>query len=105
MLQPSEREGFGLPVVEALACGTPVIASDLPVFHEVGDEALEYAPVGEAEVWATRVLALLAERELDGTRWQQRRAAGLARASQFSWRVHVQRMRAIYDEVARGAAT
>jgi glycosyltransferase involved in cell wall biosynthesis len=104
LLQPSAREGFGLPVVEALACGTPVIASDLPVFHEVGGRAVEYAPLGEAEIWATRVLALLAERELDGARWQQRRDAGLERASRFSWRLHVQRMRAIYDEVARGAA-
>lgn len=104
VLQPSEREGFGLPVVEALACGTPVIASDLPVFHEVAGEAIEYAPVGEADSWATRVMALLAEREGDRARWQQRRDAGLARASRFSWRAHVDRLREIYDEVARGAA-
>ena len=104
VLQPSEREGFGLPVVEALACGTPVVASDLPVFHEVGGEALVYAPVGDAGTWATRVLELLAEREHDLVRWQQRRDTGLARALRFSWRAHVQHMRAIYDAVARDAA-
>jgi glycosyltransferase involved in cell wall biosynthesis len=104
VLQPSEREGFGLPVIEALACGTPVLASDLPVFHEVGGSAIEYAPVGAADVWATRVRSLLRERESEPGAWQCRRAAGLDRAGHFSWRVHVQRMREIYDEVARGAA-
>ncbi len=36
---PSEREGFGLPVVEAMACGTPVVASDIAVLREVGGDA------------------------------------------------------------------
>jgi glycosyltransferase involved in cell wall biosynthesis len=93
-----------LPIIEALACGTPVLASDLPVFHEVGGSAIEYAPVGAADVWATRVRSLLRERESEPGAWQCRRAAGLDRAGHFSWRVHVQRMREIYDEVARGAA-
>ena len=104
VLQPSEREGFGLPVVEALACGTPVLASDLPVFHEVGGGAIDYAPVGAPDVWATRVRSLLHERESDPAAWQRRRAAGLERAGLFSWRGHARRMREIYDQVARGAA-
>ena len=104
VLLPSAREGFGLPVVEALACGTPVLASDLPVIREVGGGAIEYAPVGEAEVWAARVQSLLRERELDPGRWLQRRQAGFGRAARFSWRAHAQRMRVIYTEVARGAA-
>ena len=44
VLQPSEREGFGLPVIEALASGTPVVASDLAVLREVGGSAVEYCP-------------------------------------------------------------
>src|SRR5204863_273063 len=48
VLQPSEREGFGLPLIEAMACGTPVVASDLAALREVGGDAVRYCPVGEA---------------------------------------------------------
>ena len=41
---PSDREGFGLPVVEAMACGTPVMASDIPALREVGGTRRVYAP-------------------------------------------------------------
>ena len=51
VLQTSESEGFGLPVVEAMACGAPVIASDLAVLREVGGEAARFCPVGDVEAW------------------------------------------------------
>ena len=47
VLVPSEAEGFGLPVIEALACGAPVVASELPVLREVGDTACLYCAVGD----------------------------------------------------------
>ena len=47
LVQPSLYEGFGLPLIEAMACGCPVVASDIPVFHEVtGDQAV-FAPPGD----------------------------------------------------------
>ena len=52
VLQPSEAEGFGLPVAEALACGTPVLASDLAVLREVGGEAAVYRAVGDVPAWS-----------------------------------------------------
>ncbi|HMK29579.1 MAG TPA: glycosyltransferase, partial [Terriglobales bacterium] len=47
LLQPSQAEGFGLPVVEAMACGTPVLASDIPPLREVGGDAADYCPVAD----------------------------------------------------------
>src|SRR5262249_14271418 len=51
VLLPSEAEGFGLPIIEALACGGIVVASDLPALREVGGEAVVYCPVGDVATW------------------------------------------------------
>lgn len=104
VLLPSEREGFGLPVVEALACGTPLVASDLAVLREVGGTAAEYCPVGDAAQWGARVLTLLREREADPSRWAARRDAGIARATLFSWGRCAEQMQTIYARVAGAGA-
>ncbi len=49
---PSNAEGFGLPVIEAMACGAAVVASDIPVLRETGGNAAMFAPVGDIEAWA-----------------------------------------------------
>jgi glycosyltransferase involved in cell wall biosynthesis len=49
---PSRHEGFGLPPLEALACGVPVVVSDLPVLREVLGDQASYVPVGDAEALA-----------------------------------------------------
>jgi len=104
VLLPSEREGFGLPVVESLACGTPIVVSDLPVLREVGGPAVEYSPVGDAAQWGAHVLALLRERESNQARWAARRDAGIARAALFSWERCADEMQNIYARVAGAGA-
>ena len=100
VLLPSEREGFGLPVVEAMACGTPVLCSDLPVLREVAADAAEYCPVGKPHDWAVRVHDLLDERESRPDRWRVRQLAGIARAADFSWARYATGMQQVYARVA-----
>jgi glycosyltransferase involved in cell wall biosynthesis len=85
VLLPSEAEGFGLPVLEALACGAAVLASDLPVFREVGGEALRYAATGDVEAWTETALDLL-QQPVAGAALAQR----TARARRFSWQRHAE---------------
>ena len=99
VLQPSDAEGFGLPVAEAMASGSVVLASDIPVLREVGGEAAAYAPVGDVAAWAAAALALLHDRRRDDPSWRARRAEGLAWAERYRWPNHVDQLAAIYRGV------
>lgn len=78
---PSFVEGFGLPVLEAMACGVPVVASTAEALREVAGDAAIYAPPDDVDALAAAIERAL---EDDGTR-ERLRAAGPARAGEFSW--------------------
>jgi len=99
-LMTSEREGFGLPLVEAMACGTPVVASDIAALHEVGGDAASYASVGDLNGWRLAVTQLLDEKDARPVDWARRRDAALARASLFSWSAYARRMEALYARLS-----
>ena len=99
VLVTSEREGFGLPVIEAMACGTPVVATDLPVLREVGGDAAVYAALGDVDGWRKAILGLL-ERRADVRLHDADRGKRLAQASRFRWDRHAAAMAAIYREVS-----
>ena len=102
VLQPSEREGFGLPVAEAKACGTAVVASDLPPLREVGGAGTAYCPVGDIGSWTSTVSKLLDERMFDRAAWQARCAAGIADARRFDALEHARLMIDVYRELLPG---
>jgi glycosyltransferase involved in cell wall biosynthesis len=78
---PSLWEGFGLPVLEAMACGTPVITSNLSALVEVaGDAAILVNPYEVNEI-----AAAMSDLSQDDELHRQLRQAGLRRASQFNW--------------------
>lgn len=78
---PSLAEGFGLPVLEAMACGTPVICSNNTAMPEISGGAARLAPSLEAEAWTEAIDRLLSSADLRARMSE----AGLYRASEFSW--------------------
>ena len=92
---PSLYEGFGLPPLEAMACGTPTITSNVSSLPEVvGDAALTVDPLSVRDI-AAAMRRLLHEESAR----QEYRARGLARAAQFSWERTARLTREVYDGV------
>jgi len=88
---PTRHEGFGLPVAEALACGTPVVATPDPAVREVGGDAVAYAEPSAFGLTLVRVLA-------DPEPWSR---AGLQRASRLSWERTATATADVYRELLR----
>ena len=81
VLHPSDNEGFGLPLIEAMASGVPVVASDIPVLREAGGDAALYCPVGDVPRWVEVVDRVLSDPATAPT--PEVRSAWV---EQFSWR-------------------
>jgi glycosyltransferase involved in cell wall biosynthesis len=100
VLLPSAREGFGLPVIEAMACGTPVVASDLDVLREVGGDTATYCALGDVPAWTDRCIDLLNERQQHPERWAERRSQCIGQAAKFTWAEYTEKMVELYRAVS-----
>jgi glycosyltransferase involved in cell wall biosynthesis len=94
---PSRYEGFGLPVLEAMQCGCPVVASDLAVLRETGGSAALYAAPGDVAQWIERMTYLLENPE----QRKARAELGLAHARNFTWQRTALAMRRLYEQCLR----
>jgi glycosyltransferase involved in cell wall biosynthesis len=77
---PSKAEGFGLPVIEAMACGVPVICSDLPVLHELADGVATFCDPNDPAAFARAIAHIL-----DAPSTSRERQLGIERAQRFTW--------------------
>ncbi|MBI3740232.1 MAG: glycosyltransferase family 4 protein [Chloroflexi bacterium] len=94
-LFPSRYEGFGLPPLEAMACGAPVIAADASSLPEIVGDAALTAGVESPLAWAESMRAIIN----DATRRAEMRARGLAQARKFSWERAAQETLAVYESI------
>jgi glycosyltransferase involved in cell wall biosynthesis len=94
-VMPSLYEGFGLPVLEAMACGAPVVSSNASSLPEVGGDAARYFDPSDVAAMADQILSVWRDPALR----QAMRQQGLARAAQFSWARAAQETLAVYHGV------
>lgn len=94
---PSREEGFGLPPLEAMASGTPVVVADAASLPEVVGDAGLRVPVGDPGALAEALIAVL---DVDGSLAMRLRAAGLERAAGFTWDATARGTAGVYRAVA-----
>ncbi|WP_343320422.1 glycosyltransferase [Arthrobacter sp. TMP15] len=92
----SKAEGYGLPLVEAMALGTPVVVADTEIFREVGGDAAHYVPADSPEAFAAAVHALA-----EPAQWAESSTASIAQAGTFSWDSSARELLAIAQELRR----
>jgi glycosyltransferase involved in cell wall biosynthesis len=96
LIYPSLNEGFGLPVVEAMACGTPVVAARAGALPEVGGDACRYGEPGDAASFAATVAEILTDDALA----RRLSEAGRVRAARFTWQAAARGTLQVYREAA-----
>jgi glycosyltransferase involved in cell wall biosynthesis len=88
-------EGFGLPVLEAMACGTPVVASNVSSIPEVAGDAALLVPPADTHAIADALHKILASPDMQ----QELISSGLQQASQFTWQRAAQQLKHIYQQL------
>lgn len=97
---PSLYEGFGMPVLEAMACGAPVITSSTTALREIAGDAAILVDPEDSEALGDAIVRVLSDASLRG----MLRSKGFQRVKQFTWEETARRTLAVYRDLCRGAA-
>jgi glycosyltransferase involved in cell wall biosynthesis len=92
---PSRNEGFGLPPLEAMACGVPAVAAANAAVREICDGAALLVPPDDVDALAGAIRSLLTDPSLAADLTER----GIQRAAQFDWESAARRLRDVYSEV------
>ncbi|MCD2442179.1 glycosyltransferase family 4 protein [Agromyces sp. SYSU K20354] len=99
LVHASKAEGFGIPLVEAMRLGTPVVVSDIPIFREIGGDAALFFDPDDPESLVSALWSLEREGE-----WERRSAASVETAAAYNWSASADRLLALMRDTvaARG---
>jgi len=92
-----------MPLAEAMACGCPVIASDLSALKEIGGSACQYCPVGDVHAWTNAIARTLRDQAGAGDTKPGRQQA-LNQAARYTWAENARQTVEVYQRVLQPAA-
>jgi glycosyltransferase involved in cell wall biosynthesis len=96
VVSASRAEGFGIPLIEGMSVGVPAVASDIPIFHEIGGDAALYFDQESPASIAAAVRRLEEPGE-----WARRSAASIEQAKAFSWKKSAEVLLDVLERVGR----
>jgi glycosyltransferase involved in cell wall biosynthesis len=95
LVSASRDEGFGIPLVEAMSAGIPIVVSDIPIFREVAGSAALFADAADPSMFAAAVRQLT-----HPDQWRQRSNLGRKQSGRFSWDSSAERLLTLLSETA-----